>query len=303
MSTKKIEEKTINHIVQVNLKNLAVCILFYEKLEQTIECIRSFLSSGVNIYILNNGSSLLARNVLGEFCDNHKQIKIFDSDKNLGVGVGRNYLVTHTNEEWLLFVDSDITIKTVNWVQKFTQLVYQYPDAEVFIPKLFNVSENKYVSYRSIRIVENKAFHDVEIINNLTNTFPGGASFINRRLFDRVGVYDDKMFVGFEDFEICIRSIRLGIPIKAYVVHIIELIHNHQQTKKNEDKKAVLMRYNLNLLEASFNRITEKHDVILESNWKNWVTNQLETIFKKDRYVFNNKWKQWIYKKVKKIIK
>ena len=67
---------------------------------------------------------------------------------------------------------------------------------------------------------------------NSTNTFPGGASFINRKLFDRVGLYDNKMFVGFEDFEICIRSIRLGIPIKAYLVHIIELIHHHQQTKK-----------------------------------------------------------------------
>ncbi len=304
MSTKKIEEeKTINDIVQVNLKNLAVCVLFYEKLEQTIECIRSFLPSEVNIYILNNGSSLLARNALGEFCDNHKQVIIFDSDKNLGVGVGRNYLINHTNEEWLLFVDSDITIKTVDWVQKFTQLVYQYPDAEVFIPKLFNLSENKYVSYRSIRIVEDKAFHDVEIINNLTNTFPGGASFVNRRLFDRVGLYDDKMFVGFEDFEICIRSIRLGIPIKAYLVHIIELIHNHQQTKKNEDKRAVLTRYNSSYLEASFKRMTEKHNIILESNWKNWAANQLEVILRKPNCVFNNNWKQWIYKKIQKIIK
>jgi len=296
-------QQTVNDIVRANSINLAVCILFYERLEQTIECIRSFLPSGVNIYVLNNGSSLLARNVLGEFCDNHKQIIIFDSDKNLGIGVGRNYLINHTNEEWLLFVDSDITIKTVDWVQKFTQLVNQYTDAEVFIPKLFSVSENKYVSYRSIRIVGDKAFHNVEIINNLTNTFPGGASFINRRLFDRVGLYDDKMFVGFEDFEICIRSIRLGIPIKAYLVHIIELIHNHQQTKKNEDKRAVLTRYNSNYLEASFNRITEKHNIVLEGNWKSWVTSQLEVILKKNRYDFNNNWKQWIYKKVKKIIK
>ena len=296
-------QQTVNNIIRANSINLAVCILFYERLEQTIECIRSFLPSGVNIYILNNGSSLLSRNVLGEFCDNHKQIIIFDSDKNLGVGVGRNYLINHTNEEWLLFVDSDITIKTVDWVQKFTQLVNQYPDAEVFIPKLFNVSENKYVSYRSIRIVEDKAFHDVEIINNLTNTFPGGASFIKRKLFDRLGLYDDKMFIGFEDFELCIRSIRLGIPIKAYLVHIIELIHNHQQTKKIEDKRAVLTRYNSNYLEASFKRMTEKHNIIFESNWKNWAANQLEVILRKNRHVFNNNWKQWIYKKVKKIIK
>jgi hypothetical protein len=34
------------HIVGVDL---AVCILFYERLDQTIECIQSFLPSGVNI--------------------------------------------------------------------------------------------------------------------------------------------------------------------------------------------------------------------------------------------------------------
>ncbi len=221
----------------------------------------------------------------------------------VSLGSARMKGIDKASTNVILFVDSDITIKTSDWVQKFTQLVYQYPDAEVFIPKLFNVSENKYVSYRSIRIVEDKAFHDVKIKNNITNTFPGGASFINRRLFDRVGLYDDKMFVGFEDFELCIRSIRLGNPIKAYLICIIELIHKHQQAKKNEDKNAVLMRYNLDLLEASFKRMTEKHNVILEGNWKNWVASQLKVILKKHRYVFNNNWKQLIYNKVKKILK
>lgn len=294
------EQKNIEHIVEANL---AVCILFYEKLEQTIECIRSFLPSGVNIYILNNGSSLSARDALGEFCDNYNQIKIFDSDVNLGVGVGRNYLITHTIEEWLLFVDNDITMKTSDWVQKFAKYVYQHDDAEVFIPNLFNAHENSYVSYRSMRIVGDKVIYDKKIVNDLTNTFPGGASFIKRKLFDRLGLYDDKMFIGFEDFELCIRAIRLANPVKAQLILDIELIHKHHKLDKDEDKNAVLMRYNFNHLEASFNRITEKHDVILDSNWKNWVTNQLEAILKKHRYTFNNNWKQWIYKKVKKIIK
>ena len=91
--------------------DLAVCILFYEKLDQTIECIQRFLPSGVNIYILNNGSSPVSRNSLGTFCNGYKQIKIFDSNANLGVAVGRNFLITHTTEEWLLFVDNDIIIR------------------------------------------------------------------------------------------------------------------------------------------------------------------------------------------------
>ena len=78
----------------------------------------------------------------------------------------------YTTEEWLFFADSDIVIKTPDWLQKFTEYVSLNNDVEVFIPRLFNIYENSYSSYRSIKIVGTKAFHDIEIINDLTNTFP-----------------------------------------------------------------------------------------------------------------------------------
>jgi glycosyltransferase involved in cell wall biosynthesis len=98
--------------------SIAACVLFFERVEQTIECIGSLLPSGITIYILNNNSSRCARNKLGEFCYKHHQVKLFDSDENLGVGVGRNYLISHTTEDWLIFVDSDIVLKTPDWLKK-----------------------------------------------------------------------------------------------------------------------------------------------------------------------------------------
>lgn len=267
-----------------NKKNfsLAVCILFFERVEQTIECIKSFLSSNVNIYILNNGSSSLARSILEEFCKSYKQVKIFDVNKNLGVGIGRNYLINNTNEQWLFFVDNDIVIQTKNWLQKAKNNIAEHPDIEVFIPELFNLHENKYVSYRSIRIEGNNVFHDVEIENNLTNTFPGGASIINRSLFDRLGNYDEKMFIGFEDFEFCIRGLLSGKPVTAYLFHDIELLHIHRRIKNSEGKKATLTRYNANFIEKSYNRIVEKHNVTLASSWKHWISKQTEEALKSD---------------------
>jgi len=301
MVSEKLENKVRTKlVVEVDL---AVCILFYEKLDQTIECIKSFLPSGVNIYILNNGSSSSSRRELEKFCNNYKQVKIFDSDVNLGVGVGRNYLVTHTTEEWLLFIDNDIIVKTPDWLQKFSKYVYQYPEIEVFIPKLFNTHENGYVSYRSIRIVGDKAIHEEKIVNDLTNTFPGGASFIHRNLFDRLDIYDDKMFVGFEDFEFCIRAIRLATPVKARLIHDIELIHNHRQLKNNEDKNASLVRYDVNLLKTSFNRIAEKHNIVLESDWKNWITNQLKKILENEDIAFKKDWKWHTLNQVNRILR
>ena len=44
-------------IIDTGKTDIAIQILFHEKVEQTIECIKSFIPSGKNIYILNNGSS------------------------------------------------------------------------------------------------------------------------------------------------------------------------------------------------------------------------------------------------------
>lgn len=271
-----------------NLKdiNIGVCILFYERVKQTIECIQSFLPSKVNIYILNNGSSSSNREKLGKFCEDYRQIKIFDSKVNLGVGRGRNYLVNKTEEEWLFFVDNDIIIKTKDWIKRFTENLTQFPDIDVFIPRLFNANEKKYIKYCSIRIENNKAMHDLEIENGLTNVFPGGASIINRNLFNRLGLYDDDMFVGFEDFELCIRGILSNNPVKARLINDIELIHNHQIVVNNEDRKAVLSRYNVKIIEESYNHIVKKHNIVLISSWKSWVRKQLEKILQ-DKKDFN----------------
>jgi len=262
--------------------DLAVLILFYEKVEQTLECITGLLPSKVNIYILNNNSSDAARKKLGEFCAEYRQVKIFDSSVNLGVGVGRNYLINHTSEEWLLFIDNDITVKTSEWHRKIASYVNLYKDTEVFIPGLFNIHDNSYSAYSNLVIEDNKVIHK-PVINSNTSSFPGGASFINRRLFQRVGLYDEKMFIGLEDFEFSIRAILSGEPVRARLISDIELVHDHRCVTKAEDKKSVLVRYDTKTIEDSFKRIHEKYkNLIFEHDWKPWVINQIDKLLSKD---------------------
>lgn len=82
---KQEKQEHIKHIVKVNL---AVCTLFYEKLDQTIECIQSFLPPGVNIYVLNNGSRI--RPVYVDFdnpkfnCRSYEYVIKLDGAGNIG---------------------------------------------------------------------------------------------------------------------------------------------------------------------------------------------------------------------------
>ena len=264
-----------------SLTDLAVCILFFERVEQTIDCVRSFLPSKVKIYILNNGSSPSARKALGEFCKGHGQVKIFDSGKNLGVSKGRNFLIKNTKEEWLFFVDSDIVVKTGDWPQKFADYASRHKESEAFKTKMFNANENQYRDYRSIRVEGFKVFYGDGAVDGFTNFFPGGASIIKRGLFERLGLYDEEMFVGFEDFELCIRALLCKKPVKVRLIEGIEIVHEHKKSKKKEDGEAALVRYDKKRNKNSFDRIIEKHNVILESGWERWVDYQAKKATKK----------------------
>ena len=285
-----------------NRIDLAVFILFYEKLGQTIECINSFLPSGVNIYLLNNGSSKSSRQLLGKYCKKYKQIKIYDSDVNLGASGGRNYLLARTDEEWLLSVDNDIVMRTNDWMKRFITHVSSNSEIEVFIPRLFVVHNNSYAIPYSYKIETNMAFPDQIIINDITNTFPGGASFINRHLFGRLGLYDDKLF-GLEEFELSLRGIMSGKPVKGKLIYDIELAHDHRPAQKKEDRDATLVRYDLYALDRSYKWIAEKHGIILSDSARIGTVYNLEYMLNRYNIFRIYFWKQLIPKPVKRFLK
>lgn len=251
---------------------IAICILFYEKCEQTIECVSSFLSAGSPIYVLNNGSSANASQRFALWCRDHPQVKLIESPENLGVSGGRNRLIREADKQWIFFVDNDIVINTSDWLERFScQMNNKY---DVFIPRLFNRHENQYVEQRQIEVADKKAFLTAEG-GRETNSFPGGASLVNRELFDRLGNYDEEIFVGGEDFELALRGILSGKPIRALSVQDIELIHDHRQMTAAEDIEAVLCRYDKERIQNSYKRIEEKHGVFFDDGWEGWVERQV----------------------------
>ncbi len=258
--------------------DLAVCILFFEKVGQTIECVDSFWRPEIKIYILNNNSSAKNRDILGQHCDKYSNVVIFDSLQNLGVAGGRNFLIAQTKEPWLLFVDSDIVSGTKNWLEKFEKHLKRESQIEVFIPKLYNSLEKKNSIYSGFYITGEKVRRKANIFKNKINSFPGGASLISSKLFQRLGNYDEAMFVGFEDFELAFRAILIGSPVVAQKIKDITFIHNHKAALSLEDKKAVLARYASVQHAASLERIKQKHGLVFEEEYTDWLKSQIEVL-------------------------
>jgi len=261
--------------MSIQKSEVGVCILFFGKLCQTIECITSLLSTGINIYVLNNGSSKDSNKALREFFKNEPTVKLLDSAENLGVSGGRNYLIRNTSEKWQLFVDNDIIMRTEDWATVFVRSVSRIIDAEVFVPRVYNIHEKKYHPLQALRIKDHKTAME-SIDSNLSNFYFGGASFVNRNLFSRLGLYDEKMFVGFEDVEICIRAILGGEPVRSMIIPEIEMNHDHRPAGTEEDRRSVRIRYDHKLIRASYSRIIEKYGLIYEDPWDSWIEEQLK---------------------------
>lgn len=254
--------------------SIGIFILFHEKVEQTIECINSFLPFGISIYILNNGSSSQSTSKLLAHIKNYKHVILLDTEHNLGVGVGRNYLIEHTKEEWLFFIDNDIIIHSTNIVDKILNHIIQYPDAEAFIPSLYNVHENSFVNFLIMNI-DNNIVRFKEISDESTNYFPGGAAVVNRKVFQRCGLYDEKMFIGLEDMELALRAIFAGEPINCRVIKDITLHHNHKTVTACDDKRAVITRYDMGIQEKSYLRILQKYPTLkFDHSYHSWVVEQ-----------------------------
>jgi GT2 family glycosyltransferase len=261
---------------------IAILILFFNKVDQTIDCINSFLPSGEPIYVLNNGSDTGQLEKLKKTFISNPLVHILGGTENLGVSGGRNYLIQHTTEEWLLSVDNDITVSPANgWLQIFEEYIKANPDVKILCPHIYNVHEKEYALQLQVEINNREVSIQTGSFAR-TNCFPGGASIIHRSVFKQYGLFDEEMFVGFEDYEYALRA--MLSPQGAFEVHHlkgIELIHDHQYQKNSKDKEAVRQRYNEDRLSKSYDRLVKKFGVVFEHNWQWWTRNQVAVMTEK----------------------
>jgi GT2 family glycosyltransferase len=224
-------------------RDIVICVLFFNRPEQTLECIRSFLPSGVAIHLLNNGSADSAVREMADAIRPYPQVRMLDAGGNRGVSGGRNMQIADTVERWLFFVDNDITVSTSSWLERLAFQILECPQAEVHVPLLYNKHESGWGYLADFVVDEEGRCTFVRTDSMFSNSFPGGASVIDRRLFERLGRYDEDLFVGFEDFEFAIRASRGQLPVLVRRADDIVLIHDHRASAREVDKQAAQVRY------------------------------------------------------------
>lgn len=259
-------------------EELVVCILFFNKVAQTIDCIRSFAAADVAIHVFDNGSEPAARATLDEAVRALPRVTVQGEGRNLGVSGGRNRQILATTQRWLFFVDNDITMATANWLLRLSLAIRSQPAAEVLVPRMFNKHDGTWGGLADFLVDAGGYCTFVASERRFGNSFPGGASVIDRKLFERCGLYDEDLFVGFEDFELAIRAWKSGRAVLAARWDGVELIHDHQVSTALHDKAAAKVRYDVGRITHSHRCIEQKHGVLLDPNFGDWLREQIAQV-------------------------
>ncbi|NDC23083.1 MAG: glycosyltransferase [Proteobacteria bacterium] len=167
---------------------ISLLILTHNRTNQLLQCLNSLKSEQDNlleILILDNGSQVkLQASMLSEF----SKIKIFHSEKNLGVAAGRNWLAQRATGELIWFLDDDACLKTHQACEKIEGYFKN--------PKLALVSFtvlNAYSGEEEERCIPH--IRKIPIQLDMPTAYFVGCSFVMRRqLFLEMGGF-------WEDFE------------------------------------------------------------------------------------------------------
>ncbi|OGH14145.1 MAG: hypothetical protein A2860_03950 [Candidatus Levybacteria bacterium RIFCSPHIGHO2_01_FULL_37_33] len=223
------------------MRNVFVSIINFNGRENTLACLDSIKKTNIsdfklNIVVIDNGSKEklnLTQDYLGSI-----PLKIIVKEKNLGFtgghNVGINYALSK-NADYVLVLNNDVIVDP-NLISQLIKTLDKNSRYAVASPKIYfapgfeyhkdgykqsekgNVIwyaggqmdwENVIARHRGVDEVDKGQYQQME-----ETDFATGACFlINREMLERVGFFDDKYFLYYEDSDLSQRIRRAGYKI------------------------------------------------------------------------------------------
>ena len=129
-------------------------------------------------------------------------------EHNYGVGAGRNAGVALARGEILVFLDDDAELRDPDTVARL--LTHFERDADLAVVGVLVINAaNGSIERRCI------PFRNKRVPGGPTAAcyFAGGACLVRRRVFDRVGLYDESLFYGGEELDLSYRLLGAGFRL------------------------------------------------------------------------------------------
>lgn len=184
--------------------------------------------------------------------DKYKNIVLIKNPVNCGVAPARNQGIKIAKGKYILILDADMELKENSILQLYkymeqnlnvgiigcklvdsnNQLQYSCKRYPTFLALIFRRLEH-YDFIKNSKILKNHIMKDWDH-NSIAEVdyIIGACQFFRKELIDRLGFYDEKIFYGPEDMDICLRIWRQNLKVIYYP--FTSIFHHEQRiTKKN----------------------------------------------------------------------
>jgi hypothetical protein len=206
----------------------SVILVQYNNAHLTQAALRSFFEhhlGGFEIVVVDNGSE---NGRIDELRDEFPGIRLVQNNVNIGFSAANNRAVDESRGDLLLFLNND-TLCTMDVLTPLEEEFLCHPEIGVIGPKLLNADGSYQLScgalptfYREMqdRIIFRLADRNVPFVRSMyeqqhrqkraVGWVTGAALCIRRNLFLQIGGFDEKMFMYFEDKDLCQRVTMAG---------------------------------------------------------------------------------------------
>lgn len=190
--------------------------------------------------------------------------------KNYGVSGGRNRTMKEVRSDWVLCLDNDIYL-TTNILPRIQQDLATLGCHFLNVPLLEPDGETVFALGGHLYIgIEGFATHlgagsacrqgkvDRAELEPFLSTFMlGGACVFKKETFERLGGYDENMFIGFEDIDFSVRLFQEGYKVGTAAV--LGLIHDHPPPTTQSDQDYERARFSRDAIHHSARYLESKH--------------------------------------------
>lgn len=220
---------------------LSIVLLTWNSYEYLEPCLDSILAQQVEsseIIIVDNGSEDETKQTIQE---KYKQIKLIENEQNLGVGPARNQGIQQAVGEYILILDID-TVVHDGAIHRLVEALDADPNVGVGGARLIDVDGNLQLTCRGFPSILSKVFRqlpthlqdrllmDEELrawdhkTKRRVGYVIGACQLLRRSALDKVGIYDDRIFYGPEDVDLCLRMWDAGWKVlyipEAAITHV-----------------------------------------------------------------------------------
>lgn len=225
--------------------SVSIIIINWNGKDDTLECLESL--SGIryknfDVIVVDNGSTDGSQEIIR---NNYPRVKLIQNDENKGFSEANNIGASYSNADYYLFLNNDTTVDK-NLLKELVRAGEEDPMIGALCPKIYMYSKKDHFWYAGAIFKRHSTVHrgfnkkDVGQYDEIEDTgfLSGCAFFIKKSVADKVGLFDEQLFIYLEDVDLSIRIQKAGYR----TVYVPEAVLWHKESASTK-KMSEFFRY------------------------------------------------------------